>query len=586
MQFRAVNSYEEAEIIFNTLPPTISLDTETTGLNPRDDQILRFVVSPDGEIAYSFRKEYLPILLTRRFEYIYAQNFKFDWAILYHHGIDLTDTPRIDAMLLHHLIDENADHGLGAMVKERYDDGYKDEFWAKYKTYESAPPEEALAYECKDAIYTYRLCQLFANMVEPRLIDHVHRLAHSLYLTELRGVRIDQPLMEATRVDMGGRIDTYLPALREEFLTECTQWELDAWFKAAEKLKTPKGRANTKRPTFNFGSGQQMQWLIYDALGAPITKKTKAGAPSTDYDAIESLLGAYPRLKTYHDYIEIKTIFGTFVEGLLERVEDGRVYPSFNVNGTATRRISHSNPNLGNQPKEGPYRNFYLPDEGDELGGSDFEQLEIVIEANLTGDKNLAKIIMEGASKHDITAQGLKIPRDLAKTVNFALGYHCGVYKLKSLLKCSAQEAQYQYDKYWELYSGVRDLKLLTDAEVDAGLPIKNLFGCFRHLPATFGKDWEREAAKRQAYNFKIQGVGAEFTNLALYRTSERLEASGRGRAMWSVHDEVLISARKQHIQEEIAALASAMSGIGKEYGFKLPLSAKPYGPLKRWAKA
>ncbi len=74
--------------------------------------------------------------------------------------------------------------------------------------------------------------------------------------------------------------------------------------------------------------------------------------------------------------------------------------------------------------------------------------------------------------------------------------------------------------------------------------------------------------------------------NLAFYRASERLETSGRGRALWTVHDEGLLSVKKEHWQEELAALVANMGSIGAEYGFKIPLKSAGYGPLDFWQKA
>lgn len=338
---------------------------------------------------------------------------------------------------------------------------------------------------------------------------------------------------------------------------------------------------------FNFGSNTQIQWLLYDALKLPITKKTKAKKPATDYETIELLEKDHPKLKTYKDYIEIKTIYGTFVEGLLEKVRNERIYPSFNVNGTTTGRISHSAPNMGNMPKEGPYRSFFRPSPGHAIVGADYSQLEVVIEANLTGDKNLAKIILEGASKHDITNDEMKLKdRHLAKTLNFAMGYHCGVGKLKKLLGCSYKEAEYQWNKYWEVYKGCRDLKLQTDAQVVAGQPIQNLVGRLRHLSESFAQEWELAAAQRQAYNFLIQGPGADFTNEALYKSSEWLQRFKYGRALFSVHDEVVLDVKREYSTITSEYLVHTMEQIGSKYALKIPLSAKPYLLLDAWAKA
>lgn len=589
MPYIAVTTPEQCQQVIDSIERDCALDTETTDKDPKKAELLKIVLCGDGKTSYSIPAEFLPLLKPLvAFKRLRIQNFKYDQHVLYRHGLNLLKTEVIDPMLLHHLIDENSEHNLEYFTKTYYADDYKERFWGKYNTYEEATPEDALEYECKDAIYHYKLTDLFLGQLSGRehLIEHVHRLAKALLLTEIRGIRVDTSLIVKTKEEMGGKIAGYLPKLRQEFASECQEWEMLAWVKEIEKRRSPKGKSAVKRPEFNFGSGKQIQWLLYGALGLPVIKRTATKAPSTDYETVSKLLDEEPRLQTYKDYIDIKTIYGTFVEGLLDRVIEDRIFPEFNVNGTHTGRISHSNPNLGNLPKEGVYRNFFLPDAGHVLIGADYSQLEVVIEAHVTDDKNLARIIMEGASKHDITAQGLGIPRDLAKTINFALGYHAGIKKLAKLLKCSFEEAEYQYNKYWELYSGCRDLKKQTDLAVLKRGYVTNFFGRTRHLPGPFANEWQLAGAQRQAYNFMVQGPGADIMNVAFYRYSEHLESSGSGRALWTIHDEQLASVKKSLASLELAKMVETMEQVPKELNLKLPLKAKGYGPLTCWAKA
>lgn len=590
MQFISIDSEAQVlDLVSGITNADLALDTETTDKDPRKADLLKIVLSFDGQTAYSIPAKFLPLLVNlKQAKRLRIQNFKYDYHVLYRHGLDLLEVSVVDPMLLHHLIDENSEHSLEYFCKTYYNDSYKEVFWDKYKKYEDASAEDALEYECKDAIYHYLIVDRFLDDLKGKeaLIDHVHSLALALLRTEIRGIRVDVPLMQKTKEDLGGRIATYLPELRGLFSNECEEWELEKWSTELEKRKTTKGKALVPRPNFNFASNTQVQWLLYDKLGLPVKKKTQAGKPATDYETIEKLVDLCPRLKTYKDYIDIKTIYGTFVEGLLERVDEERIYPGFNVNGTVTGRISHSNPNMGNMPKEGVYRNFFLPDPGYRIIGADYSQLEVVIEAHVTGDKNLARIVMDGVSKHDITAEGLKIPRDVAKTVNFALGYHCGIKKLSKILACSYQEAEYQYNKYWEVYSGCRDLKLVTDSYVDMGQPLINLFGRQRRFPMKFAAEWHKEAAKRQAYNFMIQGPGGDFMNKAFYLAHKRFKKSGIGNMLWTVHDEAVGEAKIGREVEASHNLVQIMEDVPKEYNLKFPLKAQPYGPFERWQKA
>jgi DNA polymerase I-like protein with 3'-5' exonuclease and polymerase domains len=588
MQYTDVQTAEQAISLNDSLPPIVAFDVETTGLNPRVDRILCFSIAW-GEQAYRLPAEFLPLLSELKTRLLILHNFKFDFQFCYNAGFDLSDTPFLDTMLLHHLLDEEAEHSLDYLVKAYFNDDYKEAFWGKYKSFAEASVDDGLQYVCKDTIYTFKLgMETFKDRAPQKLVEHVHRLAHALYLTERDGVRVNVPFMLETKEKMGGEIAGYLPKLREVFSEYCNAWELDAWVKEMDKRKTDKGKANVPKPSFNFGSDKQVSWLLYEALKLPVLKKTKKNNPAADYETVEKLCEKCPELAPLKDYKAIKTLYSNFVEGLLDRVEDGRIYPSFNINGTVTGRISHSGPNMGNMPTDGPFRSFFLPDDNQVIIGADYTQLEVVVAANFSGDKNLTRSLMEGISLHDITAEGLGIKRDVAKTINFAVQYGAGPHKIAKILKCTFQDAEGVLRKYWETYSGLKSLVDECHRKLECGEPIVNPFGRARHfkLPEDYETKWQYEEAKRQAFNSLTQGTGGDITHMAFYRCQERLKKLGRGRMLWEVHDEILGSVNKSSWEEESQAMVKIMEEITHDLGFKIPLIAKPYGPFEAWSKA
>lgn len=587
MQFIELYNKEDVENLVKLCSGPVAVDTEYDNKDVRQANLISVVLSPDGKTAYSIPAKlikYLDFLKYRKV--LFLQHFVVDYMILHRYGLDLTDTPFIDTMLLHHLIDENAEHSLDYQVQYSFRDNYKEVFWSKYKSIEEAPHEERLEYECKDAIYTYRLAKQYLHVLRDKLplVDHVHKLARSLFDTELYGVRVNTELIKTTKETMGAEIQSYIPKLQEEFKDAVTLWELNKWSEEIDKRKTERGKQKVKRPEFNFASESQIRWLLYDYLQCPITRRTKKKNPSTDYDTILELSHNNPKLETFLKYKEAKTVYATFVEGMLDRVKYNYIYPRFNVNGTTTGRISHADPNMGNIPKEGVIRNFFIPNPGNVIIGADFSQLEVIVEANITEDRNLLRIILEGASKHDITAEGLKIPRDKAKTLNFALQYGAGPGKVKQILDCSYEDALGVFKRYWEIYSGVKKVKDQVDKDVAAGIAITNLFGRNRHLSYT--TEYELAKAQRQGYNFLIQGTGADITHMAFYKFFERLKQNKKGRTWWEVHDEIIAEVKPEYWQEEVQALVKIMEGVSEYVKFTYPLKAQPYGPFDCWRKS
>ncbi len=580
MKFIQVLTEQQAHELVSMMPQIIAVDTEFVPGNPRTTQLTSVIVA-DSDRAWICSPHLLPILSPAiRSRTVLLQDYnRCDTIILKQHHCDISDTLVYNLIDMHHLIDENADHSLGSRVMATFLDDYKIRLKGQY---------DNLEYQGKDGIYTYLLgikdiTALNKKGLMPFYLQ-IKALSDALLDTQLQGIKVDTELMRRTKDTMSAKIAEYLPKLKEEFYIETESWELEEWQKEISKRKSELGRLRVPRPNFNFDSDRQISWLVYDALESPVINKTKSGNPKTDYETLLSISEGQGRLKTLVEYKDVKTLYSTFVEGMIERTEDGRIYPSFNVSGTSTGRLSHSNPNMGNLPRSGVIRNFFVPDPGCVLIGADYAQLEVVIEANLTEDPSLLKIINEGKSKHDITAEGLGIERNAAKTLNFALQYGAGPGKVAKILGTSKAEAEDIFKRYWELYSGVRTLKEKTDKEVKEKHCVTNLAGRTRHFPVTSDK-WELLKQQRQAYNFLIQGVAAECCNRSFTEFHKFLKDSGQGRTLFSVHDEIVAEVKEHFDEYAMTTLESIMEAISLQFNFKYPLKSKSYGPLLFWDK-
>ncbi len=520
---------------------------------------------------------------------IFVQNGVVDEHILRRNGVTVDRSKVIDIMLLHHLIDERLDHDLGSMALKYFNDDYKKEFWSKYDNFAEAPADEADQYERKDVRYTYDLGIKFLEQLKDKsvLIAHVHKLNWSLFDVETEGIRIDTELLNKTNTEMSTQIEQMLPKLREEFKDYVETWELQEWTKEIEKRKTEKGRLGVVQPTFSFTSDRQVGKLIYDGnlLGLPITTKTKKGNPSTDYGTLEELAKIYPKIQPIVEYKGAKAVYNTFVKGLTERIEYGKVHPHFSVNGTDTGRLSSSNPNFQNMPQEGVIRNFILPDLGCSIVGADYESLEVGVELNLTNDPALLSIFQDGLSKHDVTANGVGMSRKDAKTLNFLCQYGGGVWKIQQTFGVSEKAAQEIFDKYWLTYAGVMEYKNQVFKQLADTGQVTNCFGRTRHFDPPQNK-WEKEKQQRQAYSHMVQGPGAEMTNIATYQISRWLKDHKQGRLLFPVHDEIVCSIKKDCVDQAIAAIINIMEDSNDSLGFRYRIKSKAYGPFERWQKA
>jgi DNA polymerase-1 len=513
-------------------------------------------------------------------------NASFDLKHLAWNGVSLLRYNYQDTLILSHLLDENGEHGLGPLVKRYFNDCYKEEFWKKYKKAEDAPEEELAEYNAKDVSYTLRLHtlllgELSRDGVPESLIEHVHALQRSLLETEIAGIAIDQPYLMQKGLELKTRIEELLPKMRSCVADEISIIECDEWVKEIGKRNTPAGRSRVKRPCFSFDSAKQLQQLLYGGLSLPEQRNEKTKNISVDYDSLEKIKDKHPIIAMIQEYRELTKLYGTYVEGTLERMVDGRIYPSFNTCGTTTGRLSHQNPNMANLPKGGGIRGMFIPDPGYVFVTADYAALEVYIEAHFTGDKNLLRLIKEGISKHDLTAAEVGIDRNTAKTVNFLAQYHGTSFKLAKVLGVSREEAQKILDKYWEAYGGCKAFKEFTDKCVNEGTPIIYPTGRRRRFEKKARKEWDGDY--RAAYNSPIQGTGSDCMSWAFYTCSGRFKELGWGRGGWTVHDEGIMMVKKEFAEPAAKMLVDTMVEAGRHYKLNVELKAEPCIMEERW---
>ncbi|MCL2374807.1 MAG: DNA polymerase I, partial [Treponema sp.] len=182
---------------------------------------------------------------------------------------------------------------------------------------------------------------------------------------------------------------------------------------------------------FNLASTQQLQKVLFQDRGLKPGKKTKTGY-STDVAVLEELAreDEVPALILRHR--SLAKLKSTYVDALAALADKkGRLHTNFVQTGTATGRLSSREPNLQNIPirdEEGRrIREAFVARPGWTLISADYSQIELVILAHLSADKNLRESFAEGKDVHARTAAlifGLDEKnvsgdqRRIAKTIN------------------------------------------------------------------------------------------------------------------------------------------------------------------------
>jgi len=329
---------------------------------------------------------------------------------------------------------------------------------------------------------------------------------------------------------------------------------------------------------FNINSPKQLAEILFEELGLPRGRKTKSGY-STDVRVLERLSQKHELPALILKYRNLAKLTSTYVEKLAKLAEkdDGRIHSSFNQCGTATGRLSSSNPNLQNLPirtTEGRrIREAFIAPAGRRLVSADYSQIDLRVLAHYSRDEALIEAFTGGEDIHRRTAAEIfhvspqlvtSEMRRVAKTINFGIVYGMSSYGLATQLQVSRAEAQKFIDRYFELYKGVRQFMedIVRQAEQDGY--VTTLLGRRRYLPEIKSSNRNRrEFARRTAINTPVQGTAADIIKLAMIEVDRRLQKDGvDGQMILQIHDELVIEVAKRDVEQCGKLLKKAMEGV------------------------
>jgi DNA polymerase-1 len=263
------------------------------------------------------------------------------------------------------------------------------------------------------------------------------------------------------------------------------------------------------------------------------------------------------------------------------------LHTRFNQAGSATGRLSSTNPNLQNIPIRTELgreiRAAFIAEKGNVLLAVDYSQIELRLMAHFSEDPLLTKAFLSGGDVHKATAAELfGVPVDLvtdeqrgaAKTVNFATLYGQREFSLGQQLGISTGEAKRFIEAYFEKYSGVRRFidRTLEEARRDGF--VRTLFGRIRPMADINSKNFNmRGFAERTAVNTPLQGTAADLIKLAMIRIDEELRKRKlRARMLLQVHDELVFEVPKEEVDEVKMLVKNRME---KVYELRVPLVAE-----------
>ena len=348
---------------------------------------------------------------------------------------------------------------------------------------------------------------------------------------------------------------------------------------------------------FNINSTQQFGRILFDKLGLPPVKKTKTGY-STNADVLEKLRDKHPIVEAVLDYRQLAKLKSTYVDGLTKVIAaDGRIHTSFQNTGTATGRLSSTEPNLQNIPVRtelgAELRKMFVAPAGRVLVDADYSQIELRLLAHIAGDEHMIAAFRAGEDIHTVTAsQVFGVPpeqvthemRRRAKAVNFGIVYGISDFSLSQDIGVTRAEAKAYMEKYFEKYSGVHAYMTQVVERAKADGYVSTLMGRRRWLPELKSSNFNlRSFGERVALNMPIQGTAADLIKKAMLHVDGRLRREGlEARLVLQVHDELIVECPEGEAEQVQRLLAEEMEHVAE---LAVPLTAEAHAG-KSWAEA
>ena len=553
---------------------TVAIDTETTGLDYIDSELVGISISFNaGEGFYIPIKHndesitQLPLedvinelkpLLENSEKKIIGQNIKFDKNILMKYGLKLASIKN-DTMMMSYVLDASATrHNLDALAS--YYLGYKTSTYedvagkgAKQISFDDVPIDIATNYAAEDADITLRLYE----ELSPKLknIESLNKLNEE----------IEIPLIEVlSDMERNGAIlnAKVLNAQSKDLEERIIRLENKAYKLAGEE--------------FNLGSTKQLREIFFDKLNYRVIKKTPGGQPSTDEKVLAELAEEYELPKVLLEHRTLSKLKSTYTDKLPNQISSlsGKVHTSFHQAVTTTGRLSSSDPNLQNIPirtEDGRrIRQAFEPSNGNKFISADYSQIELRVMAHLSKDPGLLSAFQEGEDVHSKTASevfnvGIEdVSSDLrrnAKAINFGLIYGISAFGLGKQLGITRNLAAEYMAMYFEKYPGVKQYMESTKESASQNGYVETLFGRRLYLKEINANNaLRRQASERAAINAPVQGTAADIMKIAMIRMYQALEKEkSEARIILQVHDELILDTPEKEIDRVIELTTEAM---------------------------
>ena len=503
-----------------------------------------------------------------------GQNIKFDFIVLFKHGINISSME--DTMLMSYVLDAGKNrHNMDTLSQIHLNHktiAFKDLVGTGKKeiNFSEVNIEKAKDYAAEDADITLRLYKKFHKSLKDEKMFNIYEVFEKpmikiLAFMEIEGIKID---------------NEFLKFLSSKFE------------KKIEKIQNEVFKISKKE--FNIASPKQLGEILYNDLKIADLKKTKKGSFATSASVLEDLAfkgHEFPQLVL--DWRQVSKLKNTYSDSLPEHInlQTKRVHTSFLLAATTTGRLASSDPNLQNIPIKSQdgrdIRKAFIAKKDHVLISADYNQIEMRILADLADVKGLKKAFKNNEDIHSLTASQIfnvdiqKVNQDQrrkAKAINFGIIYGISQYGLAKQINVSNYEADEFLKAYFVKFP---EIKIYMDQTIKfcrkSGY-VNNIFGRRSHFININDKNYNvRNFQERAAINAPIQGSASEIMRLSMIRLDKRLNEKRNlnTKMLLQIHDELIFETSKEEVKRISKMIIEEMTSVVNSdlHSFSVPLT-------------
>lgn len=329
---------------------------------------------------------------------------------------------------------------------------------------------------------------------------------------------------------------------------------------------------------FNLNAPKSVAHILFEKLELKAYNNKKQ---STSVEILNEIAWQHPIVDKIIRYRKLQKLKTSYIEVYKKLCEfDDVLHTQFNQTLTNTGRLSSSEPNLQNIPTRDEdgriIRKMFISKFDDGLLiSADYNQIELRLLAELSGEESLIKAYSEGKDIHALTAsQIFNVPleevtsnqRRSAKAVNFGVIYGISNYGLAQNLHIPQSEAKDYITSYFERYPKV---KIFNEDCINYAREhgyVKTKFGRIRHIPEIHSTNYNmRQFAERVAMNMPLQGTASDIIKFAMIKVYSKLkEEELKSELILQIHDELIVDVYPGEMEKVKEILINSMQNVVK----------------------